>query len=215
MLEGYYWPWWLSAPLRERQNRRIDRQTQELAALAAKPARTPREEVRFRVLFERLKYVLSLAPGQRQLTRLGNVLRCYELRPQQKYGLDALHCWPHIWLMLPDTARKELGEARDRLDRDVHLWQWGLLFLVWTPWACWAAALSLVLMLSAWRRLEEAADVYGRLLETVFDLYRWDLYRALHLTPPEEIAKEAALGTQVTAYLKGEKFEFASLRFKK
>ena len=58
-----------------------------------------------------------------------------ETWPTDKYGLDAPKCWPRLWLVLPDTARKEVAGARSSLDQGAAVWLWGAAFIVWTPWA--------------------------------------------------------------------------------
>src|SRR5690349_5448016 len=73
-------------------------------------------------------------------TLLGNILAAAEERPGYKYGLDAVICWPRLWLLLGDAERKEVGAARRSLDAGAALIVWGLLdaalsaFWVSRPW---------------------------------------------------------------------------------
>ena len=78
-------------------------------------------------------------------TRLGNILRAAERRPYDRYGLDAIVCWSRLWLLIPNSARKELPDARTELNNGVRIWSWSLLFLVWTPWTLWAIPLGAAL----------------------------------------------------------------------
>ncbi len=76
-------------------------------------------------------------------TPIGNILRAAERRPADKYGLDTITVWPHLWLLLPEDNRQELRAARTSLDTAVAAATWGLLFCVFTPFTPWPS-------LSAW-----------------------------------------------------------------
>lgn len=53
----------------------------------------------------------------------------------------------------------------------------------------------------AHRWMIQAAQVYGVLLESAFDLYRFQLYKALHWPLPKTPAEEKGLGQKLTDYL--------------
>jgi hypothetical protein len=53
----------------------------------------------------------------------------------------------------------------------------------------------------AYRWLLNAAIISGDLLESVFDLYRLELYRSLRWPFPPSPQQERQLGEQLTAYL--------------
>ncbi|MGW2183580.1 hypothetical protein ACWCXX_37285 [Streptomyces sp. NPDC001732] len=110
-------------------------------------------------------------------TRIGNTLRAVETRPVDKYGLDVVSVWPHLWLLLPDTARKEIATARVSLDASVAASIWGVLFVLFAPLTLWAVPAGLgvaVVAVVAW--VPSRAEVYADLLEAGFDLYRRTLY---------------------------------------
>lgn len=134
-------------------------------------------------------------------TRLGNILRAAERRPYDRYGLDAIICWPRLWLLLPDSARQELQAARAELNNGVRIWAWSILFLVWTIWAWWAIPAAIVSAVLAYGWILDSAIVYGDLIESVFDLYRSSLYQSLRFPLPTNPAAERAIGLQVTEYL--------------
>lgn len=134
-------------------------------------------------------------------TALGNRLRAAEHKPETKYGLEVFACWPRLWLLLPDGARAEVAGARSRLDDAVLGFFWCLIFPVWSVWAWWAAPVGAVAAFAAYRRLLSAADSYGVLLESAFDVYRSLLYRSLRWAEPETPAAERGIGEQLTAYL--------------
>jgi len=145
---------------------------------------------------------LTLLPVEDRLpTRLGNTLRSYERRPAQKYGMDALVCWPHLWLLLPENAQKQLSAARENLDEAVQIWLWSALFLIWITWTWWALPVAVILMFIAYHWALQAANTYGKLLETAFDLYRPLLYQALRFPLPDDPKTEKEAGENLTAYL--------------
>ena len=136
-------------------------------------------------------------------TRLGNILRSAEDRCEEKYGLDAVICWPRLWLVLPEAVKGELSAARDALNLTVRLWVWGLLFWVWAVvfWIWWPFLLGIGVMWLAKRWMLQAAGVYEDLLESGFDLYRFQLYESLRWPRPRIPAEERASGQGLTDYL--------------
>jgi hypothetical protein len=205
LLEGY-WPTgfhWLRRRLTDRRSAKVLAKETELQALAAKLAKeglTADEQTRFVQLDVDLRRIPT-APEQRLPTRLGNVLRSAETWPRAKYGLDPVVAWPRLWLVLDDDVKKELVEARQRLDQAVATFIWGVLLVVWLflSWLAFPAALA-VCAFGYWWAVR-AAEVFADLVEAVYDVFRPNLYTKLRLPAPERPADEAAFGEQVTAYL--------------
>jgi hypothetical protein len=119
-----------------------------------------------------------------------------------KYGLDAVSLWPHMWLLMPDAARQELIAARATLDASVTAAVWGLLFLVFIPWSPWAAAVGLgVAAVTVLVWVPARAVTFAALVEAAFDLYRQDLYVQLRWPLPTSPYDERREGRRVTTYL--------------
>lgn len=136
-------------------------------------------------------------------TRLGNILRAAERKPQTKYGLDAIICWPRLWLLLPDSVKQDLQDARSDLNNAARLWLWSLLFILWAFFgAWWAPPLGILSALFAYYNWAiAAATAYGDLLEATFDLYRHLLYESLRWHLPSDPTEERRAGEQLTKYL--------------
>ncbi|EKU96549.1 hypothetical protein Lepto7375DRAFT_0011 [Leptolyngbya sp. PCC 7375] len=158
----------------------------------------------------RLDYQRRWLPSQPQYlmpTELGNILRAAELRPEAKYGLNAVVCWPHLWMILPEHPRNDLQEARVSLNTAVRVWLWGLMFwgwaflVFWTPWALLALPIGWLTMLFAYRWSLSAARSYGDLLDAAFDLYRDELYKALRWPLPENSDVEREIGKRLSQYI--------------
>lgn len=220
LLEGY-WPGWCR-PLSQRGLRR---QKQRFRLLDSRyqafnqkgiSTLTPEE----REIYIRMDLELSQFPsfGRFLPTKLGNILRAAEDRCLEKYGLDAIICWPRLWLLLPDSVRAEISEARNNLNLMARLWLWSLMFLLWTPifwiglpiemravlmWVAqgWPIMLGSCSMVLTYRWTIQVALVYGDLLESAFDLYRFYLYRALHWPLPSNPNEERSLGYKLTDFL--------------
>lgn len=204
LLEGY-WPTQLrtlSRWLIARQTAKLDRAQARFDELANKGWQNINGDERSEYLA--LDWRLMLVPpteDRRLPTRLGNAMRAAELRPFTKYGLDSVVCWPRLWLLLPDSVKTDLTEARSVLDSAARLWVWSLLFVIWTIWAWWAAPVGLLCAFFAYRWGVDAAEVYGSLLDSTFDLHRTLLYRSLRWPLPLNPADERKLGEQLTSYL--------------
>jgi len=203
-LEGYPWSGWRKTLLIKWQNWQIARDEARFQALAEKaykglPPLSQKEQTEHAQLDWRLMYIPE--KEQRLPTRLGNLLRAIELRPEKKYGLNIFICWPRLWLVLPDAVKKELVIARDNLDTTARIWTWGAMFMVWMPYTAWAIPISVAVMLFAYHWMLQTAGVYGQLVESSFDLYRSLLYKQLRWTLPNNPAEERTQGEQLTAYL--------------
>lgn len=144
------------------------------------------------------KMVLAPASALRMPTRLGNILRGYEQRPYEKYGLDSIICWSRLWLVLPESTQKELSATRDALDEAIQLIAWGILFFIWTSLNWLAIPIALLLMWGGYRLALNAADIYGQLIEATFDVHRHLLYEALRREIPKDAKEEMEAGLKLT-----------------
>jgi len=141
-------------------------------------------------------------PDRLMPTRVGNILRAAESHPKDKYGLDGVAVWAHLWLVLPDIGRQEITAARAALDGATRIFIWGLLFLPFTAWSWLAAPAGLACAAAAlWWRVPAAAVVYADLVEAAFDLYRPALYRQLRWPLPTGPQQERIEGRRLTEYL--------------
>ena len=215
LLEGY-WPEWV--PFRDALIRHLSKpvdiaafQWQQLNAKGLE-ALTPVERREY-VAADRRVRRMPVNPDDRMATRLGNVLRASENLPNSKYGLDAVVCWPRLWLVLSEASRAEISAARATLDSAVHAWMFGVLFISWTivgfvpgptpssPWMIWPVAVGLLAAALAYHSAIIAAEVYGDLIESAYDLYRFSLYEQLRFPSPTATTDEAAAGEGLTEYL--------------
>lgn len=206
LLAGY-WPSWLAGVRRGRvatERARLERAQQEWMTLSERLEREPANtelEQQYVLLDARLRRLPALA-HRLMPTRLGNILRSAESRVYDKYGLDPVRCFPHLWLLLPDEVRQELSGARGRLDGAVAACVWGVLFLPLGAVNMLALPVGAGAALVAWRWwLPERADAFGELLEAAFDLYRVDLYEALRWPLPPHPAAERQSGELLTRYV--------------
>lgn len=203
-LEGL-WPRWLGSIRRwttSRLNERLDQAEQRWQVLSSKGlgALSEKERDEYIALDQRLR-LAPAAPEQRMPTRLGNILRAAETRPRDKYSLDSIVCWPRLWLLLSDDAKKDITEARTGLDKAITIWLWSVLFMIWTMWAWWALPVGFVAAFVVYRRALGRAEVYGDLVEATFDVHRVKLYQALRWPLPATPEQEKPIGEEMTKYL--------------
>ena len=161
---------------------------------------------------ERLLHRVPLGSGVMP-TRFGNVMRAAETRIAGRYGLDPIRCWPTFWLLLPDLARTEIAEARTAVDSRTQAWFWAALFCLWTPLLCtvmpitwwWPWPMLLIglsiatIVYYGW--LLPAATTYSELLDTVFGLYRAELYKAFGQQMPADPDSQWAAGESLTTLI--------------
>lgn len=163
-----------------------------------------------------LREYLAFAPaelGPVMPTRLGNALRAGESYPgdDERWGLDAVFWWPRLYLILPDSARNQVDEARASMDQLVVLSVLsaafaaaaigfgiaGLAPLVWVLCAVGGLILARLSYLAA----VASAAVFGNLVCSCFDLFRGDLLTHLGWPTPDSLPDErtlwVALGQQL------------------
>jgi hypothetical protein len=139
-------------------------------------------------------------------TRLGDILRTAERRPNEKYGIEGVTSWAALTMVMPTEARAEVAQARTALDTAARSWLWGALVIVWSPLTPWAAAVGIAVSLLVYRfGVLPRAVIFGTLLVTAFDLYRMSLYDALHLPRPRSpIDERSVAGPRLTRALLGQ-----------
>ncbi|GHG83667.1 hypothetical protein [Streptomyces griseocarneus] len=143
-------------------------------------------------------------PGHLLPTRLGNILRAGETKVRDKYGLDAVHCWPTLWLLLPEQTRQEVGAARTALDTAAAWWLWAALLAVWAPISPWVLLVAAAGIVLAYSSLLTRAAHYTELLVATFDVHRallYDLYDCATWARPGLGTDERAWGEALTAAL--------------
>jgi hypothetical protein len=133
-------------------------------------------------------------------TWCGDRLNAVALRLDRDLRMDLAVCWPHLWLVLPETSREQVTAARQELTRATTLAAWAVLYFVLLCWWWPAVPLAAVLAGTAWHRTRAATEGYARLLEAVCRLHLRDL--AEHLGLDTDAAPQD-VGAAVTRLLEG------------
>jgi len=206
-LEGY-WPSW-TGPLRRRLCKLLaGRAAAEAVAWQQAQARVQApnpaaEDLAAYVRLERRRRRRPAAAAYFMPTPIGNILRAAERRPVDKYGLDTVAVWPHLWLVLPEDTRAELRAARAAVDAAVVTAIWGVLFCAFTPFTWLAVPVGLAVSTIAVVSVTPVrAQAFGELIEAAYDLHRTALYQQLRWPLPANPEQEHHTGAQLTTYLR-------------
>jgi hypothetical protein len=141
-------------------------------------------------------------------TALGNALRAGEDRAGSRYGLDAITIMPVLQTHLSAGHASQISDQRNQLDAAVRFtFVWLALCLLTVPMLIrhdvWLS-ISVVLYVLGWVAYRAAVVAACELMTSIaaaIDEHRWDLYEALHLRPPTNLAAERGLGPIVTKLL--------------
>ena len=137
-------------------------------ALAPDPANRPDPAVRHRIAHARAR--IATEQPERP-TWSGDRIQAVAVRLDRDYHLDLAALWPPLWLILPDTVRDQIINARTALSRATTLGAWSILYSVLTIWWWPAALLAVIIAATARRRTRAATETYATLLETSARLY--------------------------------------------
>lgn len=205
-------------------NKEVERLAEEIARMESDipkgetPSQTSErkrmvEELRDQLGMLEREWFLFLPPSRAQVmaTQLGNILRASEVYPLRRYKLDAVVVWPRMQGLLPKEFAESLRDAKANLDLLLVVttlagtfslgWEIGLGILT-NRWDLFLiASLGWLLVLLSYSGVLQAARSYGELIKASFDLYRWELLKALHLKMPESYEEERKLWDQVNDLL--------------
>jgi hypothetical protein len=211
MLEGY---WGMSAfaqtaleigvELQRRRRKELDLRTnQPLGADAAVGDVARQQWAASRMRF--YPRVVRLLP-----TRLGNTLRAAEDRAGGRYGLATVTVWPRLVPHISDQLAGAVADIRNQLDTAARMCVMFLLAaaisasLLARHGGRWFVIIPLGALGLAWlsyRATIRASEHHGGLLETAFDLHRFDLIAALHYPLPPDARREYMFNRQLTRFL--------------
>lgn len=195
---------------------------QQGAALRTNPAATPAQTAEAAGQHSRLgQFLNSELPDSEGLvlpTRLGNVIRAFERYPSQAYGIDAIALWPRLVGKLDAAFASTIDEAKTSFDfmlnmsflsglTSLFIVTIGVLFPLPLRWAFVAPLLLkllLFLVLTAvfyYFAVNRAHD-WGSQVKSAFDLYRFDLLKALgYEQRPLSYQEERALWTKISSQI--------------
>lgn len=207
LLEGY-WPSWTGPLCRRLTSRLARRAADEATAWQAAYARIQGADPSAEdfAVYARVERRRRRRPASAEYflpTPIGNILRAAERRPVEKYGLDTITVWPHLWLVLPETTRNELRAAHASLDAAIAAALWGMLLCAFTPFAWVVIPIGLtVAVIAVSVVVPSRAQVFGELIEAAYDLHRAALYEQLRWPLPANPRQEHRAGSELTSYLR-------------
>ncbi|MFF5131061.1 hypothetical protein ACFY41_29575 [Streptomyces syringium] len=132
-------------------------------------------------------------------TWTGDRIHAAAIRLDRDHHLDLATVWPYVWLILPDSDRTEITQARTALSRAATLAAWAVLY---TPLALWwwpAAFLAAATGLIARHRIRTTTSDYADLLEAATRLQAVTLAQTLGIDHTGPLTDR--LGDAVTFHL--------------
>jgi hypothetical protein len=172
-----------------------------LKAIADNPGSTPSQVA---TAIHRADRICLIEPDRP--TWIGDRLRVCHVRIARAYGLDLTTSWPRLWLVIPDTARAELGLARDAFRGAAQLTAWGIFYLILGGWWWPALPVALVIAVTGVIKGRIAADNLADLIESAVDLYGAELGTQLGVPGPLTLD----IGKQLTSQMLKSRWDPAS-----
>ncbi|HYO90361.1 MAG TPA: hypothetical protein VEQ40_01950 [Pyrinomonadaceae bacterium] len=209
ILEGYWggvFPLTFFSRLGTKRHRKRRTELESLTLFAKAP--TAKQEALAKISAQKLR---SSYPAEDRVlpTLLGNVMRAAEDFPDKRYGLDAVVFWPRLYPLLPESMSAILTDQRNQLDLAARLCATFLFatiiaiaFLYGQGWWLILPAITLLLAWLSYRAAIAAALAYGIGLQTAFDLYRFDLLKALHLALPADRTTEKKHNRELSDFMR-------------
>jgi hypothetical protein len=140
-------------------------------------------------------------------TVLGNTLRAGEESAGERYHLVTTVSWPRLYYQLPEALHRDVADLHQQIDGGARLalalgtaGVTGMPVLVSHGWwnAVWISLLALAVI--AYRGAVSAAVILRPVLESAYDLHRFDMLEALHVKPPANPAEEAVTNRKLSKF---------------
>lgn len=176
----------------------------ERSARLKEIADTSHDPVAVRKAITRADRICLVEPGCP--TWIGDRLRACHVRIEAAYGLDLAVAWPRLWLIVPDTARAELGAVRDEFSSAARLTAWAALYLVLGTWWWPVVPIAVVTGIAGVSRGRLATGNLADLIESAVDLYGGELIAQLG-----EPAVTPAIGRRLTTRMRKGRWDPDSL----
>ena len=203
LLEGYPRGPLLRPVVRRLHNLQVKR-WKALHCIVNNDGRSPNERL---AAAEALRYGFPPREDRVLPTRLGNVLRAAEDRAGEYYGWSTVAAWPRLYMLLPDQAASLVADARNQLDTackfTISFALAGMIaFALLVSDGAWCLLALLIGVMSwlSYRGAIEAARSYGAVIQAVFDLYRLELLRTMHLPLPHDAEEERRISAAVSQW---------------
>jgi len=142
-------------------------------------------------------------------TSLGNVLRCAEDLAGNRYGLDTVTMWPRLYPSLPKGFKVLLEDKRNQLDFNVRMCYLfalsaliSVVLLFKFGWWIVVPFVFLIFALISYKNAISTSLDYGILIQTAFDLHRFDLLQALRLPLPRNYEEEVQFNKKLSNFLR-------------
>ncbi|MCP3788015.1 hypothetical protein NLX85_32115 [Micromonospora sp. A3M-1-15] len=147
-------------------------------------------------------------------TRLGNVLRRYEMLAGSMYGTDAITFVPRLLQVADQRDVDYVRNQRMQLELAIRSCVLGLVATAVTVIAMWTDGWHLLLALApylvaflSYRGAVVLAHEYGTALAVVIELNRFSLYERLRLPVPRNLSGERRTAAQLTKLMRLDGFE--------
>jgi hypothetical protein len=120
-LEGYTFPRWLARLLRERAQRRLDRDLAELRSLFEREIKegddfSAVDSARYDELKQKLVSTMPSGPNEVLPTAFGNAIKAFETYPREIYGADGIPIWLRLASVMPKDFASQIQDARTEVD---------------------------------------------------------------------------------------------------
>ncbi|MDG4832979.1 hypothetical protein O7627_27275 [Solwaraspora sp. WMMD1047] len=210
LLEGYWGTGQIAQEVRARSIRRHRRRLQALNELVDEAGELAESSPEHSLSRDRLRSLAHEAQRARQAypayleevmpTRLGNMLRRYEVGVGRPYGANLPEITPMLAVVAPPAHMAYVNDQRATMDLTVRICLVSLIACVATVVFLWDDGTWLLLALVpygvvylSYRGAVITASHYGSALVTLMALNRFTLYERLRLKAPEDSAEEAEL----------------------
>ncbi len=195
----------------EALDRDLDRETERKQSLPqqAKKRQELERELRLAVTAEEERRDFPPDINKTLPTRLGNIMRSFEMRAGERYGYSTLQFWPRLYPFLGDQLSKAYHASVDAVDAGVNFFYAFCivalcLFVAYVddPILLWVPLLAVGAAMLAKRGAVAAARMQGLMEFVSFDLHRFEVLTAMHIGLPQDPREEKKLAEALSNFLR-------------